>query len=77
MRKFDDQDVSGANPDGTEPVLRLVVPGPLADARSAAAEGLKALVSFAVRRGYHEHWNSAAGLGVTPCKSKDFPTDRD
>lgn len=67
MRKFDDQDVPGANPDGTEPVLRLVMPRPLADARSASAEDLKALVSFAVRRGYHEHWNNAAGL-ATPCK---------
>jgi hypothetical protein len=76
MRKFDDQDESVANPAGAEPVIRLVVP-PAAVARSASQESLKALVGFAIGRGYHEHWNNAAGLGVTPCKSKDFPTDRD
>jgi hypothetical protein len=77
MRKFDDQDVPGANPDGTGPVLRLVVPRPPALARSTRDAGLRALVDFAIGRGYYEHWNNAAGPGVTACKSKDFPTDKD
>lgn len=79
MKKFDDQDVQSAGPaesGGAEPVLRLVAPRPPAGNRSASGEGLRALVGFAVGRGYHEHWNSTAGLGVTPCKTKDFPTDK-
>ena len=76
MRKFDDQDVPGANPDGSDPVLRLVVPRP-ALAHSTRDESLRALVDFAIGRGYYEHWNNAAGPGVTACKSKDFPTDKD
>jgi hypothetical protein len=56
MRKFDDQDVQGADPEGSGPVLRLVVPQAPA-ARSASGAGLKALVGFAIGRGYYEHWN--------------------
>jgi len=78
MRKFDDQEVSASGPAdtgvaGSDPVIRLVVPRPT-PARSA---GLKALVDFAIDRGYYAHWNSTAGPGVTHCKSKDFPTDKD
>jgi hypothetical protein len=80
MRKFDDQAVQNADPAGSagpepdpDPVFRLVMPAPAAG-RSA---NLRALVDFAIGRGYYEHWNNAAGPGVTACKSKDFPTDRD
>jgi hypothetical protein len=78
MRKFDDQEAPGATPAvavGSEPVLRLVVPRPAA-AVSASDAGLKALVDFAIGRGYYERWNSGAGPGVTHSKTKDFPTDK-
>jgi hypothetical protein len=76
MKKFDDQDIPGAKPDGSDPVLRLVIPRP-ALARGARDEGLRALVGFAIGRGYYEHWNKANGPGVAACKSNDFPTDKD
>jgi hypothetical protein len=79
MRKFDDQEAPGATPAGAvgaEPVLRLVVPRPAA-AVSASGAGLKALVEFAVGRGYYERWNSGPGPGVTHRKNQDFPTDKD
>ena len=80
MRKFDDKETQSAGPADagcSEPVLRLVVPRLPAGARSASGEGLRALVGFAIGRGYHEHWNGAARPAVTPCKSKDFPKDKD
>jgi hypothetical protein len=76
MRKFDDQEQQGANPGSNEPVIRLAVPRPPALARSASDEGLKALVGFAIGRGYYERWNNPVELRVTPCKSKVFPTDK-
>ena len=80
MRKFDDQEVQRAEPDeavGTDPVLRLAVPRPPAFACSASDASLKALVGFAIGRGYYERWNKASEHGVTPCTSKDFPTHKD
>jgi hypothetical protein len=76
MRKFDDQDQQGASPGGSEPIIRLAAPRPAARVCSASSEGLKALVGFAIGRGYYERWNNPAELGVTPCKSKVFPTDK-
>lgn len=76
MRKFDDQDQQGTNPDGSEPIIRLAAPQPTALARSASDEGLKTLVGFAIGRGYYERWNNPSERRVTPCKSKVFPTDK-
>ena len=76
MRKFDDQDGRGANPEGSDPVIRLVIPRP-ALVRGTRDEGLKALVDFAIGRGYYERWNSGPGPGVAHSKTQGFPTDKD
>lgn len=80
MRKFEDQEVPRAKPDetvGAGPVLRLAVPRPPAPACGSSDEGLKALVGFAIGRGYYERWNKVSGHGVTPCTGKDFPAGKD
>jgi hypothetical protein len=56
MRKFDGQAVRPADspdPAGGAPLLKLVTPPP----RVASTEGLRALVGFAISRGYYQAWN--------------------
>ena len=76
MRKFDDEAAPRLDPADTAggaPVLRLVTP----PARLApSGEGLRALVGFAISRGYYQAWNKSSEGGVRHCSSTDFPTDR-
>jgi hypothetical protein len=76
MRKFDDQVAPGLDsPEaaGGAPLLRLVTP---AVRLAPPAEGLRALVGFAISRGYYQAWNKSSEGSVRRCSSTDFPTDR-
>ena len=63
MRKFEGEAVPlPVSPDaaGAAPLLSLVTPAQ----RAPSAEGLRALVGFAISRGYYQAWNKSSDDGV-------------